>query len=431
MKLRKAIPSGLAKALTFGYVTGVKGLLVTSSGLNAPVGTFCRAKNPRGSTFQIVSFDGPQSSLMALEAGPPVSLGDEMYVLGPATSLPFGDSLLGRVVDPLCQPLDGAPLIHASQPIDLSADELNPLQRGRIQEPLDVGVRAINALLTVGKGQRIGIFAGSGVGKSTLLAMMARNTTATRVVVGLIGERGREVKEFVEEALGPEGLAKAIVVVAPADAPALLKIQGAEYSAYLAEAFRAQGHDCLLIMDSLTRYAMAAREIGLAVGEPPATKGYPPSVFSKIATLVERAGTGREGHGSITAFYTVLSEGDDMQDPVADSARAILDGHFILSRSLADEGQYPPIDVNASVSRVFSAVTDTAHQQRAKHFRKLSAAYARNRDLFSIGAYSRGSDPDADQAYDLRIPMMNLLTQGTHDVADLASSREALMSVLG
>jgi len=278
-------------------------------------------------------------------------------------------------------------------------------------------VRAINALLTVGRGQRLGLFAGSGVGKSVLLGMMARYTQADVIVVGLIGERGREVKDFIDNILGTEGIKRAVVVAAPADDSALLRLQGADYATRLAEDFRERGKDVLLIMDSLTRYAMAQREIALAIGEPPATKGYPPSVFAKLPKLVERAGNDAPGKGSITAFYTVLTEGDDQQDPIADSARAILDGHFVLSRSLAESGHYPAIDIEASISRAMTALIDAIHLQRIQYFKQMLSRYQRNRDLISVGAYVAGSDPLLDQAIEL-YPQLEAFLQQTMNQRD-------------
>jgi flagellum-specific ATP synthase len=290
-------------------------------------------------------------------------------------------------------------------------------------------VRAINALVTVGRGQRMGLFAGSGVGKSVLLGMMARYTEAEVIVVGLIGERGREVKEFIEQILGPSGLARAVVVAAPADAPPLFRLQGAAYATAIAEYFRDQGRHVLLIMDSLTRFAMASREIALAIGEPPATKGYPPSVFAKLPQLVERAGNGVAGGGSITAFYTVLTEGDDLQDPIADSARAILDGHIVLSRTLADAGHYPAIDIEASISRVMHGLVGGDELAAVRRFKQLYARYQRNRDLVAVGAYQAGSDPVLDEAIALYPRMEAFLQQDMNEAAGLAAARSALAGV--
>jgi len=291
-------------------------------------------------------------------------------------------------------------------------------------------VRAINSMLTVGRGQRMGLFAGSGVGKSVLLGMMARYTTADVIVVGLIGERGREVKEFIEQILGAEGLARSVVVAAPADASALMRLQGANYATTIAESFRNQGKNVLLIMDSLTRYAMAQREIALAIGEPPATKGYPPSVFAKLPALVERTGNGAEGEGSITAFYTVLTEGDDQQDPIADAARAILDGHIVLSRSLAESGHYPAIDVEQSISRAMHNITSPEHQKLARKLKQLNSRYMRSIDLISVGAYEAGSDPVLDTAISKHELIEQFLQQDISERADMQESVQFLAHVL-
>jgi flagellum-specific ATP synthase len=294
---------------------------------------------------------------------------------------------------------------------------------------MDVGVRAINAMLTVGQGQRMGLFAGSGVGKSVLLGMMTRGTTADVVVVGLIGERGREVKEFIEEILGEEGRERAVVVAAPADASPLMRLKGCETALTIAEYFRDQGLNVLLLMDSLTRYAQAQREIALAIGEPPATKGYPPSVFAKLPALVERAGNGGEGQGSITAFFTVLTEGDDLQDPIADASRAILDGHIVLSRELADGGHYPAIDVEKSISRVMPMVTSEEHILMARTLKQYYSLYQQNRDLITIGAYQRGADPRIDQAIAIRPVLEQFLQQRMKEVVPYDQCLEGLRNV--
>src|SRR5690606_9800578 len=368
-----------------GRVTRATGLVLEATGLQLPVGAACKVQvspdQDRWADAEVVGFHAdtlylmPQSDITGLPPGAriipaetlrldPVPLPDDPAATPDAAAiitdqvrhLPVGNALLGRVLDGAGRPLDGKPLPADLDMAPLTALQINPLTRAPVDTVLDVGVRAINGLLTVGRGQRMGLFAGSGVGKSVLLGMMARYTKADVIVVGLIGERGREVKEFIELNLGADGLARSVVVAAPADVSPLLRLQGAVYATRLAESFRDQGKHVLLIMDSLTRYAMAQREIALAIGEPPATKGYPPSVFAKLPTLVERAGNGApQGDrpaGSITAFYTVLTEGDDQQDPIADSARAILDGHIVLSRSLAESGHYPAIDIEASISRV-------------------------------------------------------------------------------
>jgi flagellum-specific ATP synthase len=315
--------------------------------------------------------------------------------------------------------------------VPLYSRPINPLEREPIRQTLDVGVRAINGLLTVGRGQRLGLFAGSGVGKSILLGMMARFTEADVVVVGLIGERGREVKEFIDRILGAEGMARAVVVAAPADHPPLMRLNGAAYAMSIAEYFRDQGKHVLLIMDSLTRYAMAQREVALAIGEPPATKGYPPSVFAKLPQLAERAGNGRSGSGSITAFFTVLMEGDDQQDPIADAARAILDGHIVLSRDLADAGHYPAIDIEASISRAQPDLLSEDELERTRRFKYLYSRYMRSRDLLAVGAYVPGADLVLDEGVRLYPRMQGYLMQGMAEHAPLESARSGLDEVLG
>jgi flagellum-specific ATP synthase len=352
-----------------------------------------------------------------------------------ARHVPMGSALLGRVLDANGAPLDRrGPLVAADgsaavlQP--LARRPINAMDRAPVRTPLDVGVRAINGLLTVGRGQRVGLFAGSGVGKSVLLGMMARFTSADVIVVGLIGERGREVKEFIEEILGPQGLRRAVVVAAPADTTPIVRMQGAAYATAIAEDFRDQGKHVLLIMDSLTRYAMAAREIALAVGEPPATKGYPPSVFARLPQLVERAGNAAPGGGSITAFYTVLTEGDDPQDPVADAARAILDGHVVLSRQFAEAGHFPAIDVESSISRVMPAVCTPQQIESARRFKALFSRYQRNRDLLAVGAYVAGADPALDAAIAAYPRMERFLQQPMTEPAPLANAQRELAELV-
>ena len=342
----------------------------------------------------------------------------------------MGDALLGRIIDAAGRPIDGKGPLDNAESFPLARRPINSMERAKIVEPLDTGVRAINALLTVGRGQRIGLFAGSGVGKSVLLGMMARYTNADVAVVGLIGERGREVKEFIEDILGDEGRRNAVVVAAPADCPPLLRMQGAAYATAIAEQFRDQGKRVLLMVDSLTRYAMAAREIALAVGEPPATKGYPPSVFAKLPALVERAGNGADGGGSITALYTVLTEGDDQQDPIADSARAILDGHVVLSRQLAESGHYPAIDIEQSISRVMSAVVAPQQLEMARKFKAMFSRYQRARDLLSVGAYQPGGDPMLDRAIALYPGMEAFLQQAMTEGSPLPDSFGRLAELL-
>ena len=411
-----------------GKLVRVAGLVLEATGLRLPVGAVCEihSETRLESTpvlAEVVGFAGDRAYLMptaevhGLASGArviPCQIPVNTPVLGRPNHpwrrsedrtrhLPVGAGLLGRVVD-----AQGVPM-----------DRKGPLQHIR-SEPL--ARRAINAMLTVGRGQRIGLFAGSGVGKSVLLGMMARYTQADVIVVGLIGERGREVKEFIEDILGEEGLARSVVVAAPADAPPLTRMQGAAYATAVAEHFRDQGLHVLLLMDSLTRYAMAQREIALAIGEPPATKGYPPSCFAKLPQLVERSGNGGPGQGSITAFYTVLSEGDDQQDPIADAARAILDGHIVLSRELAESGHFPAIDIERSASRVMHNVADGQHIEDARRFRQLWSKYSKARDLIQLGAYVPGGDMDLDQAVRVHPHMVRLLQQDMHDPAWLGDA---------
>jgi flagellum-specific ATP synthase len=428
-----------------GRITRVAGLVMEAVGLNLPVGSACNVPLPNGSQIdaEVVGFDGtrlflmPQGDVEGIVPGARVFPAEVIPTLpGPGQvnhprrrpsdrtrHLPVGESLLGRVVDSNGRPLDGHGPLATGVTAPLSRRSTNPLARAPIRDILDVGVRAINSMLTVGRGQRMGLFAGSGVGKSVLLGMMARYTSADVIVVGLIGERGREVKEFIEQILGEEGLARAAVVAAPADTPPLMRMQGAAYATAIAEYFRDQGKNVLLIMDSLTRYAMAQREIALAIGEPPATKGYPPSVFAKLPALVERAGNGKSGGGSITAFYTVLTEGDDQQDPIADAARAILDGHVVLSRTLAESGHYPAIDIEQSISRAMHTLTTPEHQELSRRLKKLYSRYARSRDLINVGAYAPGSDPVLDEAIRLNGAIEGFLQQ---DISERAAVQDSL-----
>jgi flagellum-specific ATP synthase len=428
-----------------GRVTRVAGLVMECVGLKLPVGSACII--PLGGhnlvEAEVVGFSGdklflmPQSDIEGVTPGAsvyPVEVAQTLPRPGQvnhprrrpsdrARHLPVGMELLGRVLDAAGRPLDNLGPLNATHSAPLNARVGNPLGRAPIVDTLDVGVRCINSMLTVGRGQRMGLFAGSGVGKSVLLGMMARYTEADVIVVGLIGERGREVKEFIEQILGTVGLARAVVVAAPADTPALMRLQGAAYATTIAEHFRDQGMNVLLIMDSLTRYAMAQREIALAIGEPPATKGYPPSVFAKLPVLVERAGNADVGGGSITAFYTVLTEGDDQQDPIADAARAILDGHIVLNRRLAEGGHYPAIDIEQSISRAMHTITDPDHQQAARFLKQLYSRFERSRDLISVGAYAGGTDPLLDKAIVLYPKIEKFLQQ---DITESVSINESL-----
>ena len=422
----------LSAPLVEGRLTRMVGLTLEASGCQAAVGDRCEIVTTDGARLdaEVVGFAGERLFLMP--TGDIHGLKPNARVLprAYAGSVGVGPGLLGRVVDGACQPLDGRGPIAIEQRLRLTGTPINPLARRRITEPLDVGVRAINGLLTVGRGQRIGLFAGSGVGKSVLLGMMARYTQADVIVVGLIGERGREVKEFIERILGSAGLARAVVVATPADHPPLMRLHGAWLATSIAEYFRDQGLSVLLIMDSLTRFAQAQREIALAIGEAPATKGYPPSVFARLPQLVERAGNGTGTQGSITAFYTVLAEGDDQNDPIADAARAILDGHIVLTRRIADGGRYPAIDVEASVSRVMHDIVSPEHQELARRVRQYSALYEHNRDLITIGAYQRGTDPRIDEAIARWPQIESYLRQDMYERVPLPECIAQLQQVL-
>jgi flagellum-specific ATP synthase len=436
--------------VTSGRLTQISGLVMEASGLRLPVGSVCCVRDGTRSTeAEVVGFSKgrlflmPTGDLNGLSPGAqvePVRYPFEGIHYGHPTGstraddrrtrrLPMGSALLGRVIDPAGLPLDRKGPVFGAKAEPIAREPINAMDRDPVREPLDVGVRAINAMLTVGRGQRLGLFAGSGVGKSVLLGMMAKYTNADVIVVGLVGERGREVKEFVEDILGEEGRKRAVVVAAPADLPPLMRMQGAAYATAIAEHFRDRGQHVLLLMDSLTRYAMAHREMALAIGEPPATKGYPPSVFARLPQLVERAGNGLRGGGSITAFYTVLAEGDDQQDPIADNARAILDGHFVLTRSLAEQGHYPAIDIEQSISRVMHNVVDESQLLLARKLKAVYARYQRNRDLIAVGAYVGGSDPHTDQAIALYPQVAAFLQQGMGECATLPHS-VAEMAVL-
>ncbi|OCL24648.1 flagellar protein export ATPase FliI [Gilliamella sp. wkB72] len=423
----------------YGRLVKASGLVLEAIGLKLPLGSNCFVERQLDGNIQaveceVIGFKGKTLYLMPFESTDGILLDARVYTSQYDLThfshkvLPIGMGLLGRVVDAMGKPLDGKPLPEDIEYEGLINKTLNPLTRTPIHQVLDVGIRAINALLTVGQGQRMGLFAGSGVGKSVLLGMMARYTKADIIVVGLIGERGREVKDFIENILGEEGLARSVVVAAPADVSPLLRLQGAAYATKIAEKFRDQGFNVLLIMDSLTRYAMAQREIALAIGEPPATKGYPPSVFAKLPALVERAGNDAEGKGAITAFYTVLTEGDDQQDPIADSARAILDGHIVLSRSLAESGHYPAIDIEASISRVMTELTKD--EKKSRLFKQLFSSFQRNRDLINVGAYVAGTDPLLDKAITLFPAMQQFLQQGIYEHCSYQDAYQQLARIV-
>lgn len=436
-----------------GRLTRINGLVMEAAGIKLPLGSGCKVLIPGGGSVEaeVVGFTGDKVFMMPTDdvfglapgamvvpndpAQPRPTTGERVEPRRRASDrakhLPVGDELLGRVVDGAGRPLDGLGPLAVKHTRSLQARPFNPLARAPISASLDVGIRAINGLLTIGRGQRMGLFAGSGVGKSVLIGMMARYTEADVIVVGLIGERGREVKEFIEQNLGAEGRARSVVVAAPADTSPLMRLQGAAYATTVAEHFRDQGRQVLLIMDSLTRYAMAQREIALAIGEPPVTRGYPPSVFARLPALVERAGNGAEGGGSITAFYTVLAEGDDQQDPIADAARAILDGHIVLSRSLADQGHYPAIDVEQSISRAMHNLIKPTHFELVRRFKQMFSRYQRSRDLIAVGAYQAGNDPVLDEAVRSYPALEGFLQQAIGERADYEASLAALHGLFG
>ncbi|MFT7680976.1 flagellar protein export ATPase FliI [Moritella dasanensis] len=418
------------KPTVAGKLTRVVGLTLEAVGCRAAIGSLCSVETDNGlMDAEVVGFDGDKLFLMPSEQVTGIIPGAKVTPLNETQGIPVGMELLGRVLDGVGKPIDGKGEIITGQTTSFTAKRINPLSRKQISKPLDVGVKAINAMLTVGQGQRMGLFAGSGVGKSVLLGMMTRGSTADVVVVGLIGERGREVKEFIEEILGDEGRARSVVVAAPADASPLMRLKGCETSLAIAEYFRDQGLNVLLLMDSLTRFAQAQREIALAVGEPPATKGYPPSVFAKLPQLVERAGNGNDEQGSITAFFTVLTEGDDLQDPIADASRAILDGHIVLSRDLTDAGHYPAIDIEKSISRVMPMVTSDFHQAAARGFKQAYSLYQQNKDLVAIGAYNQGADAKIDRAIRLKPAMDQFLQQGMKEVIPFSQCEEMLTAI--
>ena len=415
-----------------GVLTRMVGLTLEAVGCQAPIGARCDVVNAAGARVEteVVGFSGDSLYLMPTSEVRGLVPNARVIPTPHSSDVVVGPELLGRVIDGRGRPLDEKGPLRARHKIPLQGKEINPLLRTPIHEELDVGVRAINALCPIGRGQRMGLFAGSGVGKSVLLGMMTRYTAADIVVVGLIGERGREVKEFVQEILGEQGLRKAVVVAAPADASPLMRIHGAMQATSIAEYFRDQGKNVLLLMDSLTRFAQAQREIALAIGEPPATKGYPPSVFARLPQLVERAGNGARNAGSITAFYTVLVEGDDHADPIADAARAILDGHIVLSRELVETGVYPAIDIESSISRLTPQITTSEHMSWTQNFKRLYSLYQQNRDLISVGAYQPGADPNIDRAIRMHPQMVDFIAQDMNQSVNFDASRTQLDLVL-
>jgi len=416
-----------------GKLSRMVGLTLEAVGCRAAIGSRCRIETKSGRMIEaeVVGFADARIFLMPTAEVHGLEPDCRVIPLGKNSLARVGFGLLGRVLDGAGNAIDDKGPLKTDAQISLNGVPINPLSRRPIREPLDVGVRAINSILSVGRGQRMGLFAGTGVGKSVLLGMMTKFTTADVVVVGLIGERGREVNEFVLKTLGEEGLKRAVVVVSPADCPPLMRVHAALLSTSIAEYFRDQGLDVLLLMDSLTRFAQAHREIALAIDEPPATKGYPPSVFAKLPHLVERAGNADHGGGSITAFYTVLAEGDDTNDPIADAARGVLDGHVILSRNLAESGHFPAIDIEASISRVMPDIIDAGHLQMARELRRLYSLYQQNRDLISVGAYQPGSDPRIDKAIERNPAILDFLQQDMDEPVDMNRSLQELATLLG
>ncbi len=413
----------------YGRVREIIGLVAQCEGLSVPLGAQCEIQTTDKAVLcEVIGFRGENSLLMAYESLEGVRLGDPVVCMTGANLIPVGDSLLGRVIDATGTPLDDGPPIIPEKMCSINQPPPHPLSRKRIAEPIGTGIRTIDGLLSCGKGQRVGLFSGSGVGKSVLMGMIARNTEADVCVIALVGERGREVREFVERDLGPEGLKRSIVVVETSERSALLRVKAPFTATTVAEHFRDQGKDVLLLMDSVTRQANAQREIGLSAGEPPATKGYPPSVFTRMPQLMERAGCGIKG--SITGFYTVLVEGDDMNEPIADAARSILDGHVWLSRRLATEGHYPAIDVLESVSRLMTEVASEEQQKAGLRVRQAMATYREAEDLINVGAYVQGANPEIDLAVKVRPAVKGFLRQARNEGATFEETRQRLIDLV-
>ena len=408
----------------YGVVQKIVGMTIEATGLNAALGSICLIENSDGyrSQAQIVGFS--EDAVLMMSFSGPIGIEPEakVYVRNSSDVAMVGNSALGRVLDAIGLPIDGGNHIFGLEEVPLESEALNPMRRKPIEKKFDVGIRAINSLLTIGCGQRIGLIAGSGVGKSVLLGMMTKFSIADVIVIGLIGERGREVKEFIEMTLGPEGLKRAVVVAAPSDNSPLLRLRATNLAHSYAEFFRGQGKNVLLLIDSLSRVAHAQREIGLAVGEAPTSKGYPSSVFSMLPKLIERTGTGEGSEGTITAIYTVLAEGDDLNDPIVDLSRASLDGQIALNRDLADAGHFPAIDISGSVSRLMPLLTEKENQQLALNFRRMWSIYEENKDLIRVGAYQPGSDPELDQAISKRDQVMEFLHQDMNESAKIDQS---------
>ncbi|MDG4812960.1 flagellar protein export ATPase FliI [Hydrogenovibrio sp. 3SP14C1] len=415
-----------------GRLVRMVGMTLEVVGTYAPIGSRCQvfSKNESPIEAEVVGFNNDRLFLMPIGKLHGLEPNARVVPVSGGVKVGVSSSMLGRIVDGSGSPLDDKGPISFEKKVSLHGDKINPLHRAPIEEPLDVGIKTINGLLTLGKGQRVGLLAGTGVGKSVLLGMMTRFTDAEVVVVGLVGERGREVNDFIRNNLGEEGLKRSVVVATPADDPPLMRLHGAMLATSIAEYFRDQGKSVLLLMDSLTRFAQAQREIALAVGEPPASKGYPPSVFAKLPQLVERAGNGASHSGSITAIYTVLAEGDDENDPVVDSARGVLDGHILLSRQIADSGRYPAIDIESSISRVMIDVVPSHQTRLARRFKQLYSTYQQNQDLISIGAYRKGNDAAIDEAIEKNHQLSDFLSQSIEESFSVKESLSALESVL-
>ena len=415
-----------------GTLVRVVGMTLEARGILAPVGALCRIESANHESFdaEVVGFHDEILYLMPFTDPSGAGPGARVRLLSSTARASIGDAQLGRILDGLGRPLDGKPAPIADKLLGLQGLIINPMERGAIETTLDVGVKTINGLLTLGRGQRIGLMAGSGVGKSVLLGMMTKYTNADIVVIGLIGERGREVKEFITETLGPDGLAKSIVVASPANESPVLRLRATLLAHLIAEYWRDKGKNVLLLVDSMTRVAHAQREIGLAVGEPPTSKGYPPSVFALLPKLIERSGVGRHGHGSITAIYTVLAEGDDRSDPIIDITRASLDGQVMLSRELADAAFYPAIDLTGSVSRLMNQLMTPDQLEKANYFRRLWALYQQNKDLIQIGAYERGTNPELDEAIQKRPLFEAFMQQDASERFDIDATQTALNKVV-
>jgi flagellum-specific ATP synthase len=415
-----------------GTLVRVVGMRMETRGLVAPLGACCEITGKMGQKIlaEVVGFNDQTLYLMPFNEPHGIGPGSSVRVVSQSSEVLLGDDMLGRIIDGQGLPLDGGPALRGSMRLPLQGELLNPMDRGSIRQALDVGIKAINGVLTIGRGQRLGLIAGSGVGKSVLLGMMTRFTEADVVVIGLIGERGREVQAFIEETLGIEGLKKSILVAAPANVSPVLRLKATHMTHTIAEYFRDQGKNVLMLVDSLTRVAHAQREIGLAIGEPPTAKGYPPSVFALLPHLIERAGVGRHGHGSITAIYTVLAEGDDSNDPIVDMARASLDGQVMLSRKLADQAHYPAIDLNGSISRVMQNLLSADDLAMSNQLRRLWSLYQQNLDLIQVGAYELGSNPELDLAIRLRNDMEAFLRQDMNTCVSAGETRELLRQLM-